>query len=169
MSTTAKRRSARENRCDTLALSEDLFERDFRSMSIAERLRKLRESEGLTLDQLATKASVSKTYLWELERDTAGEKKPSADVLLRIASALSVTISDLLDLPPVLLEGAPVELPSSLQDFKSRMALLGTPLGDQDLRDLAAMKFRGGQPKTTDEWHQLYFTLISTTGRNKTR
>jgi transcriptional regulator with XRE-family HTH domain len=138
-------------------------------MSIAERLRKMRESEGFTLDELATKASISKTYLWELERDTAGEKKPSADVLLRLASALSVTISDLLDLPPTHVEGGWVELPSSLQEFKNRMALLGTPLGDQDVRDLAAMKFRGGQPRTADDWHQLYFMLIAMTGRKKAR
>jgi transcriptional regulator with XRE-family HTH domain len=138
-------------------------------MSLAERIRQTRESEGLSLDELASKASISKTYLWELERDTAGEKKPSADVLLRIASALSVTISELLDLPAEQMQGGQLELPSSLQDFKSRMVKLDTPLGERDLSDLAAMKFRGGQPRTTDEWHHLYLTLIATTGRKKAR
>src|ERR1019366_2543087 len=104
-----------------LGCREICLKRDSKPMSIAARLRKMRESEGFTLDELAAKASISKTYLWELERDAAGEKKPSADVLMRIASALSVTISDLLDLPATHVEGAPVELPSSLQDFKSRM------------------------------------------------
>ena len=58
-----------------------------RPVSLSERLRHLRESAGLSLDELADKAKISKTYLWELEKDKAGEKKPSADVLLRIASA----------------------------------------------------------------------------------
>src|SRR3989442_6465428 len=134
-------------------------------MSLAERLRQIRESEGLSLDELATRAKISKTYLWELEKDTAGEKKPSADVLLRIAAKLSVTIADLLGLPTIQDEEGPVELPPSLREFRTRMARLKTRLSERDLRDLALMKVRGGQPQTADEWHQLYLTLIATTRR----
>src|SRR5262245_61136914 len=101
-------------------------------MSLAKRLRKLRESQNLSLDEVATKAKISKTYLWELEKDTSGEKKPSADVLLRIANALSVTIADLLDLPSVQVQDGAVELSGSLQEFRDRMKRLGTPLGHQD-------------------------------------
>ena len=75
-------------------------------MALAEQLRRFREKEGLSLDDLAAKADVSKTYLWELERDTAGEKKPSASVLLQIAKALSVTIADLLELAKRILSQA---------------------------------------------------------------
>jgi transcriptional regulator with XRE-family HTH domain len=136
-------------------------------MSLAERLRQIRESKGLSLDAVATKAQISKQYLWELEKDTEGEKKPSADVLLRIANALSTTIADLLELPTVQVKEGPVELPSSLREFRDRMAKLKTPLSPEDLRDLAAMKFRGGQPQTADEWHQLYLTLIATTPKRR--
>jgi transcriptional regulator with XRE-family HTH domain len=132
-------------------------------MSIAERLRRTRESKGLSLDELAARAEISKTYLWELEKDTAGEKQPSAKVLLRIAAALSVTIADLLALPTVQVADAQVELPASLQEFRDRMQQLKTPLNDQDLRDLAVTKFRGGQPDTVDEWHELYLALARTT------
>jgi transcriptional regulator with XRE-family HTH domain len=131
--------------------------------SLAERLRACREAAGLSLDELATKAKVSKTYVWELEKDEAGEKKPSADVLLRIAGALSVTIADLLALPTVQIEKDAVELSPSLREFRDRMAKLGAPLSARDLHDLAVMKFRGGQPQTADEWHQLYLTLLATT------
>ncbi len=134
-------------------------------MSLAARLRQFRESKSLSLDELATLAKISKTYLWELEKDTAGEKKPSADVLLRIAAALSVTIADLLALPTVQVRKRAVELPPSLREFRDRMARMKPPLSDQDLRDLAVMKFRGGQPQTADEWHQLYLILIATAGR----
>lgn len=70
-------------------------------MSLARRLRQAREAAGFTLEELAERSEVSKTYLWELEKDEAGEKKPSADILLRIANALSVTLAELLGLPAV--------------------------------------------------------------------
>ena len=140
------------------------------SKSFAERLRHFRESAGLSLDELADRAKISKTYLWELEKDKAGEKKPSADVLLRIASALSVTIADLLALPTVKVDqGAAVELAPSLREFRDRMAKLKTPLSEQDLHDLAVMKFRGAQPQTANEWHQLYLALIASTGKRRPR
>ena len=37
-------------------------------------LRKLRDDRGLSLDEVAKKAGISKTYLWELERDTEEAK-----------------------------------------------------------------------------------------------
>ncbi|HEY3382586.1 MAG TPA: helix-turn-helix transcriptional regulator [Vicinamibacterales bacterium] len=136
-------------------------------MSLAERIRRMRESGGLTLDEVARRAKISKTYLWELEKDTAAEIKPSVDVLLRIAAALGATLADLLALPTASVNEGAVEVPSSLREFQGRMKKLGTPLSDRDIRDLAVMKFRGGQPQTADEWHQLYLTLTATTGRRR--
>ena len=133
-------------------------------MTLAERLRQLREQKELSLDDLASKAGISKTYLWELEKDSTGAKKPSADVLLRLAKALSTTIGDLLNQPVVRVKESAGSVPvlPSLKDFADRMERLGTPLKEADLRDLAVMKFRGGQPETADEWHQLYLTLVNT-------
>src|SRR5437870_696271 len=123
-------------------------------MALSERIRTLRTEAGLSLEDLATKASVSKTYLWELEKDADGTKKPSADILLRLANALSTTIADLLSLPSVHAQAESIQLPSSLVEFSKRMRAQGTPLSDPDLRDLAMMRFRGGQPRTADEWTQ---------------
>jgi len=136
-------------------------------MSLAERIRKLREDKDLSLDELAARAKISKTYLWELERDTAGTKKPSADVLLRIANGLSTTLADLLSLETVKIQEAAVELPPSLKEFQSRMASQNTPLTVDDLRDLAVMKFRGGQPQTAGQWHQLYLLLVNSIRKGK--
>jgi transcriptional regulator with XRE-family HTH domain len=130
--------------------------------TLAVRLRKLRDAKGLSLDDVAREAKISKTYLWELERDTTGAKKPSADVLLRIAKALSTTLAELLALPMVRAPEGPVEIPPSLRDFRDRM---GDQLSPQDLQELAAMKFRGAQPQTADEWHQLYLFLVNTDRR----
>ncbi len=120
----------------------------------------------MTLEDLAEKAQVSKTYLWELEKDLSSEKKPSADVLLRIATALSTTISDLLDLPGVRNDDEKIEINPSLKEFKERMKKQQMALSTEDLRDLATMKFRGGQPRTPDEWQQLYL-LLSTIRKKK--
>lgn len=134
-------------------------------MTLAEKLRKLRTDNEMSLDDVADKAKISKTYLWELERDTTGAKKPSADVLLRIANALSTTLAVLLSLETVQVQDRPVELPPSLREFQTRMSKQKTPLTREDLRDLAVMKFRGAQPQTADEWHQLYLFLTNTVRR----
>jgi transcriptional regulator with XRE-family HTH domain len=139
------------------------------AMSLALRLRQSRETAGLSLDELAKQAGISKTYLWELEKDTRGVKKPSADVLLRIASALSVTIGDLLALPTTHLNDEDVELSPSLKAFRDRMASLKAPLSEPDLRDLAKMRFRGGQPGSVDQWHQLYMMLTTSAARKRGR
>lgn len=136
-------------------------------MSLAEKIRKLREEKDLSLDELAALAKISKTYLWELERDTASTKKPSADVLLRIANSLSTTLADLLALETVKIDQADVELPPSLNEFQSRMAAQNAPLSEEDLQDLAVMKFRGGQPQTADQWHQLYLLLVNSIRKGK--
>lgn len=136
-------------------------------MSLARQLRKLREEKDLSLEALADRAGVSKTYLWELERDTKGTIKPSADVLLRVANALSTTLANLLSLETVTLRDAVVEVPPSLREFQDRMAAQKTPLSDADLRDLTMMKFRGGQPQTADQWQQLYLLLANSIRRRK--
>jgi transcriptional regulator with XRE-family HTH domain len=136
-------------------------------MSLAQRLREAREAAGLTLEELAEQAEVSKTYLWELEKDEAGEKKPSADILLRIANALAVTLADLLGLPSVRVRERRTVLSKSLLEFKERMAGLGAPLSEADVQELASMSFRGGRPRTVDEWHELYFTLERMSKRKK--
>ena len=136
-------------------------------MSIAGRIRELREAKSLSLDELATKAGISKTYLWELEKDESGVKKPSADVLLKVANALSTTIADLMALPSVRVHKTDLEIPPSLGEFQERMKNIGTPLTADDLRDLAGMKFRGGQPQTADEWHSLYLVLAASARKSK--
>ena len=133
-------------------------------MSLATRIREERERAGFTLDQLAEKADVSKTYLWELEKDTNGAKKPSADILLRVADALSVTIADLLSLPAVRVDETNVNLSPSLIEFRDWMKKIKEPLTDDDTRDLATMRFRGGQPKTKDDWYDLYRLMKRSTG-----
>lgn len=59
-------------------------------MSLGEELRKARIAAGLTQEELAFKADISRNYVSLLE---LGEKSPTVQVLLRICKALNVRAS----------------------------------------------------------------------------
>lgn len=132
-------------------------------MPLNDEIRRRRAAAGFTQEELASKASVSKTYIWELENDAQGKKKPSADVLMRIATALGTTIAELLDRRIVTVDQSAVEVPPSLAEFASRRKRMGKPITTDELQDLARMRFRGGQPTTPDGWEDLYLALKRTT------
>ena len=60
------------------------------------RLRALRTSRSLTLEQLSAAAGVSKAMLSQIEQDKVN---PTVAVMLKIATALDLSISDLVDAP----------------------------------------------------------------------
>lgn len=60
--------------------------------TIGTKIRRLRREEGITLDTLATRAGLSKSYISKLER---GLQSPSISTLSNIASALGVDITEL--------------------------------------------------------------------------
>jgi transcriptional regulator with XRE-family HTH domain len=63
---------------------------------IAERVRELRASRGLSLATLAGKSGVSRSMISLIER---GESSPTAVVLEKLAAALGVTLASLFDAP----------------------------------------------------------------------
>lgn len=135
------------------------------TIHVASNLHAARMAAKKTLEELAEDSGISKTYLWELEHDVEGQKKPSADILLKIARVLDITIADLLGLPSVQVNKVRVEISPSLKQFSDFMKSMGTPVKDEDLHALAATRFRGGQPRTKEGWYDLYTTLKRTTGR----
>lgn len=56
---------------------------------LGEKIKKLRKKQELTLDKLASKAGLSKSYLWELENRES--LSPSAEKLIAISDALGVS------------------------------------------------------------------------------
>ena len=58
-------------------------------------IRTLREARGLTQRDLADKAKVTGAYVAQLETGT--KKNPSLDVLKRLARALGVPVTELLE------------------------------------------------------------------------
>ena len=66
--------------------------------SLGKRLRRIRQERGLTLKQIEAKVGVSATHVSEIER---GNTSPTIRALERIASALGVAPSYLIDIPPL--------------------------------------------------------------------
>lgn len=68
------------------------------------RIKELRTSKGMTLDQLAAATGSSKSYIWELENKNP--PRPSAEKLAEIAQVLEVTTDYLIGREAVTLEAA---------------------------------------------------------------
>lgn len=62
---------------------------------LGDKLRELRKQHRWTLEYLAEKAGLSKSYLWELENRES--QRPSAEKLTALADALGVTASYFLE------------------------------------------------------------------------
>ena len=62
---------------------------------LSDRIRELRRTRGLSLEQLADMVGSAKSYIWELENKP--EIKPSAKLVFKLARALSVTMDSLMD------------------------------------------------------------------------
>ena len=115
--------------------------------TIGDRIRKYRREAGLSLNQLASSAKVSKGYLWSLENEP--DKRPSAETLYAIAETLGVTMSTLLGRR--LLTQQPTDIPDSLREFAKDKGL-----PEKDMRMLAGIEFRGVRPQSRERWEHIY-------------
>jgi transcriptional regulator with XRE-family HTH domain len=67
------------------------------SKIIGDRIRILRNSKGLSIEELAHRADISNTHLGHIER---GDRSPTVDMLGKIVVALDISFADLFnDLP----------------------------------------------------------------------
>ncbi len=121
---------------------------------IGDRLKEYRKSLGLSQADLARKSSVSAAYVSELESGLG--KRPSGEILLRLANALEVTIADLLgqDIRPG--DGDPPVPDPSLLEFARERRL---PRSDVEM--LASIRFRGDPPRTSRRWAMIYDTIVT--------
>lgn len=62
-------------------------------MALADRIRTFRMRKGLSLQQLADAAGVSKAHIWDLEQNRS--KNPSLELLTKLADRLGVSVADL--------------------------------------------------------------------------
>jgi transcriptional regulator with XRE-family HTH domain len=118
------------------------------------RLKRYRKEMGMSQADLARKAEVSAPYVSELEGGLG--KRPSGEILLKLANALDVTIAELLgqDIRPGDAD-APVTEPSLLEFAKDRK------LAKADVAMLASIRFRGDPPRTARRWAMIYDTIVA--------
>ena len=68
------------------------------SRALGSRVRRIRQERGLTLKQIESRVGVSATHISEIER---GNTSPTIGALEKIADALGVLPSYLIDIPPI--------------------------------------------------------------------
>jgi transcriptional regulator with XRE-family HTH domain len=130
-----------------------------KSESIGQRLQYVRTKKGFTLEQLAEKAGISKSFLWGVEHDNSGI---SGEKLLRVANALDASLDFLLrgEPAPENYEGPPtVEIPRELSEMAEELGLKYR----QTIALLEIQKSivarRSAKPafrKSKDDWRKLY-------------
>ncbi|HEV8651798.1 MAG TPA: helix-turn-helix domain-containing protein [Actinomycetes bacterium] len=114
---------------------------------LGQRLRRFREDRRWTQAALAEHAGVSKPYLSELEGNAG--RRPSGQILLKLADALGVTVADLLGRQIV--PSQEPDIPPSLREFATRRGL-----PESDIQMLAGIRFRGEAPRTPQRWEHIY-------------
>jgi len=127
-------------------------------MKLKDNLKRLRKNKQLTLDELSEKSGVSKPYLWQLENED--DKKPSADILFKIAEVLETTIADLMGYPVTVHDETVKKLPKALQEFVKKAKQMELNLSDEDVQMLAKIKLRGKSPKTAEDWEYVYQSIM---------
>src|SRR5438046_1224441 len=87
--------------------------------TVGERIRFIRQKRKLTLEQLAERSEISKSFLWDVERgsDISGER------LLRVANVLGASLDYLLRGEEPKRDFKPVEIPAELHAVAQEMAL----------------------------------------------
>jgi transcriptional regulator with XRE-family HTH domain len=116
------------------------------TQDFGQRVRMGRQQEKLSQQELADRIGISRNYLSQIERGESNNL--SWNVRSKIASVLGLG------------EVEPQEaLPPGLAEFA---ASAGLP--PDDVKMLAALRYRGNQPKTADKWQLLYNVIQMTSG-----
>jgi transcriptional regulator with XRE-family HTH domain len=100
----------------------------------------LRHGQGLSLDELSRRAGVSKSMLSQIERNQAN---PTVAVVWRLANALGVGLSDLL-------EGGKTAVPAIVTVAAQATPTLRSETGGHELRILGPIELAGAF-----EWYEL--------------
>lgn len=124
-------------------------------LNYGEAIERQRRERGMTREALAEASGVSASYLSEVER---GFKRPSTDVLARVAEALGQSPSGMLAYVEVLSEALPAAMPAGMPEAlpeATREAPSGEPIEEPDLSHVASMRIespRMESPGTRREW-----------------
>lgn len=128
-------------------------------MALGEQIRRIRESRGLNLTDLAKRCRISKAYLSQLEN--GHNSRPSAEFIVRICRALGCPVDAVLGkrgLQPTMTElaGAPVSLRTLAREEK---------LGTEDVVMLSQISYDGHQPTSVEAWRTILKAIRESTER----
>jgi transcriptional regulator with XRE-family HTH domain len=126
-----------------------------RAATLARRLREVRGHQDLALSEVARRASISKAYLSQLEHGTSSH--PSYDVIVRLATALGITVGELTGRPAVWEPTEAEQMPASLRAFAE-----GADIPKTDVSMLSKIHFRGKRPRSPEDWAHIYETIRRT-------
>ena len=126
--------------------------------SMGERLRYVRVQRGLSLEALAERAEVSKSFLWGVENDKSGI---SGERLLKVANVLGASLDYLLrgERSPGMERPPSIEIPRELGELAEEHRLTyGQTLTLLEIdRSLVARRRHGGRPHMSkNDWARLY-------------
>ena len=125
-------------------------------MSICQQLKELRLERGLSVAELADEAHVSPPYIWQIEGGR--RQNPGAEKLQKLATALGVTIAELIGSSQGIPSEALEEAPSSLKAFvRARGKKLGVQ--KEDVEMLKQIHFRGRRPRNKEDWELIFLFL----------
>jgi transcriptional regulator with XRE-family HTH domain len=133
----------------------DLFELLAGASTVGERIQRLLDVEKMSLGDLHRRSGVAKGYLSELvnEAQDTQRRKPSAETLYAIGTALSVSVGDLLGktLP------SPSEKSAWPPGLKKYVQANNVP--PEEARMLAGISARGKTPTTASDWEHIHRTI----------
>ena len=110
-------------------------------MELSKRIRDLRYAKGWGPDELASRAKISRTALYQIERGNTS--KPQAGTLRRISRALGVPLEALLEITPLTTqEGSGESAESGMAVSAAMPVLTGGRVASGDRADELLEKFR---------------------------
>ncbi len=131
-------------------------------MNQGDRIRELREQQGLTLDQLASRVGTTKGFLSDVEN---GKRGVSNENLLRLAQALGASVDYLMTGNQAQSAITPaVVIPRELSTFAEESGLTHSQTVEllEAHNSVVATRSRKGtstRPLSIDEWRKLFETI----------
>ena len=125
-------------------------------MNVSAQVKALRLARGMGVADLARASGISAAYLHQIESGRRGN--PSGEKLQRLATALGVTIPELIRAKEGVTAHALEEAPESLRGFVRRR---GKALGvrAEDVEMLKRVHYRGRRPRDAGDWELIYVFL----------
>ena len=129
--------------------------------TVGQRIKHIRTQMGLTLEGLADRSGLSKSFLWEIEQDRSGI---SGRRLLQLADALNASVEYLLrgGSAPKEYEPLSIEIPRSLGELAEEEGLTYRQMMTLLEIERSIVARRGGGPraaKAKEDWRSLYLAV----------